>query len=192
MRLAEDEAHRIEGSKEEDDLYKALKRQVGEDGGTARFSDEEATTEIGLSDQAYQKRAETLEFVLPALKEKLARGDTSIVAFDVDDFLQIHGIDLDPACPAYRKLSFEFLRSAVKATEAIARRQQGEVIETPAAPTPPTVARLPRARPDGMDLMSLFHRWLAERNPPTKTVLDFTTAIRGSPNCTETCPRQKS
>jgi hypothetical protein len=33
--LAEDEAHRIEGSKKDDDLYKALKRQVEEQGGTA-------------------------------------------------------------------------------------------------------------------------------------------------------------
>jgi hypothetical protein len=100
------------------------------------------------------------------------------VVDNVEDFLQIHEIDLDPASPAYRKLSFEFLKSAVKATVAIEKRHQGEVIETPAAPTPPAVARLSRATLDGMDLMSLFHRWLGERNPPTKTVLDFTTAIR--------------
>ena len=180
MRLAEDEAQRVQGSKQDDDLYKAVKRQVEAMGmgDISRFSDAEATAELGLSDRFYQKKAEILEFVLPALKEKLARGDTSIVAFDVDEFLEIHGIDLDPASPSYRKLSFEFLRSAVKATEAIAKRHQGEVIETPAAPTLPIAAPSTGAARDGMDLMSMFEGWLAERNPPTKTVLDFSTAIR--------------
>jgi len=130
MRLAEDEAQRVQGSKEDDDLYKALKRQVEAMGmvDISGFSNDEATAEIGLSDRAYQKKAETLEFVLPALKEGLARGDTSLVADDVDEFLQIHGVKLDFASAAYRRLSFKFLKTAVKATEAIAKRHQGEVI----------------------------------------------------------------
>jgi len=178
-RLADDEAQRVQGSKEDDDLYKALKRQVEEAiGAPSRFSDAEATAEIGLSDRFYQKKAETLEIVLPALKEGLARGDTSLVADDVDDFLEIHGVKLDPSSAAYRRLSFEFLKIAVKATEAIAKRHQGEVIETPAAPTLPIAARSTVAARDGMDLMSMFQGWLTERNPPIKTVLDFSTAIR--------------
>jgi hypothetical protein len=70
-RLAEDEAQRVHGSKEDDDLYKALKRQVEEAiGAPSRFSDAEATAEIGLSDRFYQKKAETLEIVstLPPLR----------------------------------------------------------------------------------------------------------------------------
>src|SRR4029077_19017113 len=84
QRLAEDEAARVDGSKAEDDLYKALKSQVEAYGGTAGFTDEEATAPLGLSSRAYDKQSETLEYVLPRLREKLARGDTSIVADDVD------------------------------------------------------------------------------------------------------------
>jgi hypothetical protein len=178
QRLAEDEAQRIEGSKEDDDLYKAVKAQVEAQGGTARFTDAEATALIGLSDRAYEKRSETLDIVLPGLREKLARGDTSIVAFDVDAFLEMDGINLDPTSPDYRRLSYEFLRAAVQATEAVAKRQEGQLIETPAAPAPLTASHAAQVKSAGVDLLAMFDKWVEERKPPEKTVLDFTTALR--------------
>jgi hypothetical protein len=177
-RLAEDEANRIEGSKEEDDLYKALKLQVEAHGGTAGFTDEEATAPIGLSNRAYDKQSETLEIILPGLREKLARGDTSIVADDLEACLEVHGINLDPASPAYRKLSYEFLQTAVRATEAVSLRHEGHLIETPAAPAPLVASRITPVKSDGIDLLSMFDKWVDERKPPEKTVLDFSTAIR--------------
>src|SRR4051812_20882771 len=59
-RLAEDEAQRVEGTKEDDDLYKSLKAQVEAHGGTANFTEREATAPIGLSERAYQKKSEAL------------------------------------------------------------------------------------------------------------------------------------
>ena len=178
QRLAEDEAARIEGSKEDDDLYKALKGQVEAHGGIAEFSDQEATAPMGLSERAYEKKADTLEIVLPGLRQKLARGDTSVVADDVDACLEAHGIDLDHASSAYRALSYEFLRVAVKATEAVAKRHDGHLIETPTAPAPLAGNRVPQAARGGGDVLTMFDKWVEERKPPEKTVLDFRTAVR--------------
>jgi len=188
QRLAEDEAQRIDGSKEDDDLYKSLKAQVEAHGGTAAFTEEEATAAIGLSKRAYHKIAEAVEIVLPGqeaveivltgLREKLARGDTSIVADDVDDFLQMDGINLDRTSSAYRRLSYDFLRAAVKANEATAKRHEGQDIETPPAPVPLAAHRTTRATAGSVDLMTMFDKWVEERKPPQKTVLDFRTAIR--------------
>jgi integrase len=179
VRLAEDDAHRIEGSKEDDDLYKAINRQVMEAvGRPGRWSDDEATAEIGLSDRAYQKQRETIEFVLPALKQKLARGDTRIVAFDVDEFLAIHDIKLDPASASYRKLCHEFLKVSIKANEASLKRLDGEIVETPPARAISFNSRPHASASGGLHLMEMFNRWLDERKPPKKTELDFTTAIR--------------
>ena len=175
-RLAEDEARRIQGSKEDDDLYKSLKAQVEAHGGAGSFTDEEATARFGLSDRAYDKEAETLEIVQPGLREKLARGDTSIVADDVDAFLEMDGINLDRASPDYRKLSYEFLKAAVQANEAIAKRHEGHVIETP--PAPLRLAARSLGKPAGVDLLTMFEKWVEERKPPEKTVRDFGTAIR--------------
>ena len=176
--LAEDEAQRIEGSKQDDDLYKSLKAQVEAYGGEAGFTDEEATAVVGLSDRAFYKKTETLERVLPALREKLARGDTSIISDQVDAFLEMEGINLDPASPANRRLSYEFLRTAVRATEAVAKRHGGELVDTPPAPSVPVIASSSSAKQDGMDLLSMFEKWITERKPSDKTVLDYRTALR--------------
>ena len=146
-RLAEDEVTRIDGSKEDDDLYKTIKAQVEAYGGTAAFTDQEATAPVGLSSRAYEKQSERLEIVLPGLREKLARGATRIVEDDVDACLQAHGINLDPTSPAYRRLSYDFLRTAVRATEAALKRHEGHVIETPPAPALWRQAAPSRLRP---------------------------------------------
>jgi hypothetical protein len=113
--LAQNEAKRVEGSRREDDLYKAIYKQVIEETGVVgRWSNEAATAEFGLSDRAYEKETETLEIVLPGLREKLGRGDASSMAFEVDCFLEIHGIKLDVSSASYRRLCYEFLRTAVK------------------------------------------------------------------------------
>ena len=178
-RLEEDEAQRIEGSKEDDDHYKTINKQIIEQIGSAgRWSNDEATAQFGLSDRAYQKKSETLEIVLPGLREKLARGDTSHMAFDVDVFLEIHGIKLDTRSASYRKFCYEFLRTAVRATEAVLKRHNGELVDTPAAPPALPAQRASHASANDLDLMSLLDRWIEERKPPRKTELDFSTAIR--------------
>ena len=176
--LAADDAARIDGSGEDDNLYKTIKAQVEAEGGTAGFSDKKATVVVGLSPRAYEKRTETLEIVLPGLREKLARGDSASTAFDVDVFLEIHGIKLDTGSASYRRLCFEFLRTAVRATEAMVQRHGGELVDTPAAPAPPVNGSSAKPAPDGLDLQSMFDNWVAERKPSPKTVLDFTTAVR--------------
>jgi hypothetical protein len=177
-RLEEDDAARIHGRRDDDDLYRSVKAQVLAAGGTARWSDEDATSDVGLSNRAYETMAETLDIVLPGLRERLARGDTTIVADDVDAFLEIYGINLDKTSAAYRKLSFAFLRASVKANEAMVKRHNGEPVETPPTPAAPVIGTATVPTRDGLDLQTMFDKWLEERKPPHKTVLDFTTAIR--------------
>jgi uncharacterized protein DUF6538 len=84
--LEEDDAARIHGTEGDDDLYRTVRAQVLATGGAARWSDDDATGNVGLSNRAYAKMAETFDIVLPGLREKLARGDTTIVADEVDAF----------------------------------------------------------------------------------------------------------
>jgi hypothetical protein len=151
---------------------------VEAEGGVARFSGEEATAKVGLSARAYEKRRGTIEFVLPAYRDNLARGDTSFEEFEVEDFLETHGLKLDRNSASYRRLCYEFLKASVKACEAILRRFDGEIVETPPAPTAPFISRLSEPASGGPHLTEMFERWVEERKPPKKTELDFTTAIR--------------
>ncbi len=123
--LAEDEHIRIHGDGS-DDLYLALKRQVEAEGGKASFAEEEATAAAGMSARVYEKSAEALEWTFPALKAALARGNTTIVADDVDEVLSANGIKLDRASDAYRKLCFECLKASVRATEAMIQRRRSD------------------------------------------------------------------
>ena len=175
--LEEDEHVRIHGTGD-DDVYMQVKRQVEAAGGYASYSDEEATAKVGLSARAYQKKAESLEMVAPWLKAALARGDTTVVAEAVDDLLGTNGIKLDETSEAYRKLCFACLKASVKATDAMAQRHNGEVVETPPEPPALTVRGYTPSSSNGLDLQTMFSKWLGERKPSTKTVLDFTTAIR--------------
>lgn len=175
--LAQDEHIRINGDGS-DALYLDVKRQVEAAGGIVAFSDEDATSTVGMSARLFDKKAEALEWTAPALKAALARGDTTIVADEVDEVLAVSGIKLDKTSDAYRKLCFACLKASVKATEAMIERHQGEVVETPPEPPAPVTGGFSAPTQDGMDLQVLFSKWLEERKPPKKTVLDFTTTVR--------------
>jgi integrase len=175
--LADDEETRIHGDSS-DELYLQLKRQVEAAGGFASFSDQEATATVGMSARAYQKKSETLAIVGPALKAALARGDTTIVAEDVDEMLAANGIKLGSTSDAFRKLCFACLKASVKAFDAMIQRHNGEVVETPPAPPAPIVRGVTVPSKDGVDLLTMFEKWLEERKPARTTVLNYTTAIR--------------
>jgi hypothetical protein len=136
--LAADENIRVHGDGS-DELYLAVKRQVEAAGGTASFSDDEATSTVGMSARVYEKTAQTLEWTAPALKAALARGDTTIVAEEVDEVLAANGIKLAKTSDAYRKLCFACLKASVKATEAMIARHNGEVVDTPPEPRAPVI-----------------------------------------------------
>jgi hypothetical protein len=74
---------------------------------------------------------QSIEIVLPAAQQWLARGDLSKMRWEIDELLKLFRINLDPGSSAYRELGLEVLKRFVKALQAIEQRQKGEVVETP-------------------------------------------------------------
>jgi hypothetical protein len=131
--LAEDEDVRLNGAGDEEDLFAAVKRQVEAACGRSTFTTEKATGPSGggLSEHSYQKMREAIDIVASGFKSALARADTSVIADDVDELLESSGIALAKDSPAYRRRGFAILKAAVKANDALAKRHEGEVVETP-------------------------------------------------------------
>lgn len=67
--------------------------------------DEESRIE-GFSDSEYARQAETLSFVEGATAEELAKGRIgNWLFFEMDDYLESHGIKVERTAEVYRKLA---------------------------------------------------------------------------------------
>jgi hypothetical protein len=128
--LAADDEHRREGGSEP--LFQDIARQLSEAG--IKVNTPFAigpVPEFGLSDREMYKINETIEIVLPAAQQALARGDISMMRWELDELLKLFRINLDRNSPAYRELGIAVLKRFVSALQAIERRQKGEPVETP-------------------------------------------------------------
>ena len=130
--LEEDDSLRFDGSGDEA-LDLAIKQQVEAANGTACFTDNEVRRTNGMSDREFIKAGETIEIVQDELKEALARGNTQAVQEEVDILLEELGIELESCSQDYAKLSLAILKTYARATDELALRQAGAVIETPPA-----------------------------------------------------------
>lgn len=175
--MEEDEELRMEGAGEAK-LYAGITKQLAASGGWFTFEDHELRSDYGLSDREFHKLDETLDMIEPELRTALARGDVSVVQDAVVQLLNDNGIRLASNSPAYRKLSFAVLKASLKALEGKKRRQQGDPVDTPAAPAPFLTVVSSTADDDNPPLSVIFDRWKAERKPPAKTVSDFGTYVR--------------
>ena len=88
----------------------------------------------GLSDGQFQKHGETLQGADAMSAYDLARGDSTALQWEIDDFVQSFGFKVDRAAPEYRKLRLRFLREYRLATKGAVARQEGEVVDTPKVP----------------------------------------------------------
>ena len=129
---------------------------------------------FGLSDREMHKANESIETVLPAAQHALARGDISMMRWEVDELLKLFRINLDPKSTAYRELGVEVLRSFVKALQAVERRQKGEVVDTPRQ-LEPLVTVAPSG---GGSLSAAFAGWKKEAERPETTVAETERAVR--------------
>src|SRR6516164_181958 len=133
--LAADDEYRREGGSEA--LFQDIARQLSDAGVEVKTPYSiGAPPPFGLSDREMHKKNESIESVLPAAQQALARGDISMMRWEVDELLKLFRINLDPTSAAYRELGLEVLRSFVKAVQAVERRQKGEVVDTPRQPDP--------------------------------------------------------
>ena len=77
--------------------------------------------EFGLSDREMDKIDQSIEIVLPAAQRALARGDISIMRWEINELLKLFRINLDPNSAAYRELGIELLKRSVQALQAVER-----------------------------------------------------------------------
>ena len=108
------------------------------------------------------------------MKAALARGDTCVIADEVDELLAAAGIKLDHGSASYRKLALAILKVDVEAYQAMAARQEGEPVATP--PAPPSLNGVPPAAvpgPGDITVSALWERYVQERKPPPKTLYEF-------------------
>jgi hypothetical protein len=119
--LAADEESRREGGSEE--VFQALAKQLDEAG--VEYDTPYAKgppPEFGLSNREMSKIDETLELVLPAAQQALARGDIGFLKCEIDELLKLFRINLDPKCSSYRELGQAVLKAFVRALQDTARR----------------------------------------------------------------------
>ncbi|KFC66831.1 Site-specific recombinase XerD [Bosea sp. LC85] len=88
----------------------------------------------GLSERDFRRHGETVELDDFTSAQQVARGDTSRLQDEIDDFVRSHGFDIDPVSPEHRKLSLRFLKDYRRAAKASVERQAGEIVENPKAP----------------------------------------------------------
>jgi integrase len=85
----------------------------------------------GLSDRMMQKIGESVDIVLPAAKEALARGNVNFIRYELDALLQVFRINLDPACADYRRVALAVIKAEVRALEDVGARHRGKAIDSP-------------------------------------------------------------
>ncbi|MGE4553505.1 MAG: DUF6538 domain-containing protein [Desulfovibrionaceae bacterium] len=111
----------------------------------------------------------------------LARGDVSVVAPILEDWLQGHGIELDPASERYQQLAYAFLKAVIRASEVQAKRNRGEVVDTPSTPPPlPSPAVVRTSAGGELPLSGLFEKWKDENGQRVagRTLDSFEATVR--------------
>jgi integrase len=172
--LADDEEERREGTGSEPVFQKIAKQLI--EAGVAYETPFAIgpLPEAGLSDREIIKREETIEWLLPASTTALARGDITIMREQLDELLYAFQINLDRNSVAYRKLGMAVLAAHVKALKDIARRDAGELIETP------QVAHAFLGSPvthEGGTLRDALEGWKKVRQRPEDGVHEYTRAV---------------
>ena len=119
------------------------------------------------------KLRENVDGPLVAAKVALARGDISFVQEELDELLDAFGINLDRRSTAYRKVGAAVLTHFVRALQAIEKRNEGEVIETPRIIEPTNSEPA-----TGTTLSAALGGWRKAKQPAPTTANEFEHAVR--------------
>jgi integrase len=171
--LADDDEQRRDGTGSEP-VFQSVARQLTEAGidfeTPFRIGN---VPEFGLSEREVYKRTEDLAHALTSAEAALARGDIAFVVEDLEGLLSDFQIHLDRKSSAFRQLGYAVLKAHVRALRAIERRNAGEPIDTPNAPT------ITAAAPNSGDtLRAAFEGWKKHREPAAGTLAEYERAIR--------------
>ncbi len=95
------------------------------------LAQDEEMRRLGMSVAAGEQYTEIIEGYQDVIVKAAARGDTTLIAVELQKFLKEIGIELDENGPSYKRLAFEFLKTEADVNHGRLARQQGYVVETP-------------------------------------------------------------
>jgi integrase len=132
-----------------------------------------ALPETGMSDRELIKQVNLVDWLLPASSAALAKGDITVINEQLDELLYAFQINLDRKSPSYRKLGMAVLTAHVRGLKDIARRNQGEPVETPQLTYVPSGAQAH----EGGTLRDALEGWKKERERPENVTHEYTRAV---------------
>ncbi len=110
-------------------------------------------------------RREQREILKREIKKHLAVGETVLVQWAADWFIEREKLLIEPSSGEYKALCQRLLRAHLEALERASERDQGDWSGTPRDPVirPPEDSAAPRLAAPGETIMALFERFKRER-----------------------------
>lgn len=105
------------------------------------LEEDEETRREGLSERAFRQKVEAADILDMGGGAALARGDQSLMAFEMEEVLQSQGINVRPGTEAWSRLSYAMLKAQKRFAKALQERNAGEVVDTPALPSAASTPR---------------------------------------------------
>lgn len=131
------------------------------------MTEDEEVRQDRLDNRAFEKVGESLEFG-KNWKQELARGDTSSIDWEVNDFVSSLGVKVDPASDVFQRISYAFLKATVKANDLSLLRHQGESIDTP-------IAKVEAVNSYSLD--DAFDSWELQKKRPEGTIREWQSTL---------------
>lgn len=126
----------------------------------------------GMDEATFEVHAATLEADIKNARAGYARGDSSSIALQLEDWLRHLNVTADMDSPEGKKVAREFLTAQLQAFEGMQKRNFGEVIETP--PQGPAIlpsgSTAAKESSGAVTFQSLIDLWASERKPAIKTI----------------------
>lgn len=117
------------------------------------------------------------EHHLRALREHLGRGETALIEWAADAFIERHQLLTQPGTAQYRELCFRLMRAQIEVLLRAGERDKGNYAGVPADPVVTRPAAPAEVAKPGERLMDLFERY-AKENPKAISQATLTQARR--------------
>ncbi|MCR6673114.1 DUF6538 domain-containing protein [Devosia ginsengisoli] len=114
------------------------------------------------TDQATAK--DIRQYHLKALRDHLGRGETVLVHWAADSFIDQHQLIVEKGSAQYRELCFRLMRAQIEALQRAGERDMGNYAGMPADPVVTRPAATAEVAKPGERLLDLFERY-AKENP---------------------------
>jgi integrase len=124
-----------------DDLSPAEAERLAAIWLSAALEEDEEQRREGLSPRDLARKIEAAEIINEGGGEALARGDNQLLAFEMEEALRSQGLSVQPGSEAWKRLGFAMLKAQKRLAKALAERNAGEVVDTPAPPKAASTAR---------------------------------------------------